>query len=377
MDSIHLLTLGYPDGWIGEMFKYPDSLFNGNTKRHQSCAGKKFTFNNLKDELKGILRIEPDEEVYTTHIRDSHDDHSCLARILQKAREELVAENILFPVFWSVIHEPGGDNNGWPTPTGNDQFEKGKMMKNREDRYTPWEVLHQPLSMKEPCLNYFINESLWKEENGHRSIMRQALDQFETGIGTMKSDGTSLMPGYEGWMDRNGYFLSFLKRNHLFWLAPFPSISRPFGGPCKNGLSVYPPNKEIMGIEASGMEGKCSCQSEIFGGEGIKIGSGLESGRVWLDFGPVFQDTVTLYIQWVDNSWKSDKKLIEIYNWKSSLWETVTLFEGNMNKMNAGRVNIQIKNEYKGVLHKIRIGIKAERNAIIHVKGITIETIEF
>ncbi|MEI6900848.1 MAG: PIG-L family deacetylase [Bacteroidota bacterium] len=229
LDSANFKPLGYPDGWIGEMVRHPDSVYRGNTSRIHSFSGKAFRLKNLEDDLKDILQSDPDAEVYTTHFRDSHDDHSSVAAIIQRVRQELCLQKITFTVYWAVIHEPSGDNNAWPTPSVKEQFDVGKMMSERENRYAPWEVLWPPSSMVERAFIYFTPECFWDQNLDHSSLMRIALDQFETGIGLLKPDGAPVKKEYEGWMDRNGYFLSFVKRNHLFWPSPFPEN-------CKNQL---------------------------------------------------------------------------------------------------------------------------------------------
>jgi len=373
LDSTNVIALGYPDGWIGEMLRHPDNLYIGNTSRHQSFTGKPFTGKNLKEDLKKVIISQSDEEIYTVHIKDSHDDHASLAEFIQEVRSGLVKENILFPVYWSIIHEPAGDNNLWPNPECNWEYQKGEMMIQREGRYTPWDVLRSPYEMKDQATYYFLMEPLWADGEGHPSVMRLAMDQYQTGIGLMRSDGSHVMKGYQGWMDRNGYLLSFIKRNHLFWEAPFPCIIKHQKGPCREIMTIYPLDSIVKGVYVDMTEGSCSCQSELSGGEGIRIGSGLEEGRAWFDFGPVFKDSVMVNIGWTDNSWRSDEKRLEIFNWNTHRWETVIALSGNDEKKYENLTGITLRQGYTGPLHQLRIAVSASKNARIHLEYISVK----
>jgi LmbE family N-acetylglucosaminyl deacetylase len=375
IDSSDVIRLGYPDGYLGEMLRFPDSVFTGNTSRHLSYANQPFSGVNLKRELKNIFLSEPDEEVYTVHIKDSHDDHAAVAGFIQDVRTDLIKNEILFPVYWTVIHEPAGDNNIWPLPVCNWDFLKGRMMVQREARYTPWQTLQPPLSMKEQPYFYFIPEALWIEKPDHNSLMREALDQYQTGIGEVKNDGTPVDDKYAGWMDRNGYLLSFVKRNHLFWEAPLPDISKHRMGSCREVLSIYPLDTIVLGISALTMEGNCLCQSEMFPGKGVIIGSGVEAGRVVFEFGPVFRDSITVIINWSDNSWRSDQKLLEVYNQGTSQWETIGSFSGNDGKIHTDRFKLSVHHELPGTLHQVKIGFSGSKNARVHLECIEVKEI--
>jgi LmbE family N-acetylglucosaminyl deacetylase len=371
VDSLDVIFLGYPDGYIGDMLIAPDSVFKGNTSRHLSYTGKSFSGKNLKQDLKSLFILQSDEEVYTTHIKDAHDDHAAVAGFIEQARKELVEKEIIFPVFWTFIHEPGGDNNLWPPPRCNWTFVKGQMLIQRENRYTPWRVLTSPVIADQPGY-FFLSEALWTETKEHAPLMREAMDEFQTGIGQYKSDGQPVNENYKGWMDRNGYLLSFIKRNHLFWEAPFPCISKEIDGPCKRTLSIYPVNVAVEGTFAAGAEGNCSCQSELFPESGITVGSGIEPGISWYYFGPVYSDSVTVKIKWSDNSWKEDQKMLEIFNWKTLNWEQIHSFTANDCKVHTDQFTIRITPELIGSLHQVRIGFSGSKNARAHLSMIEV-----
>lgn len=223
----HLIILGYPDGFIGDMFRYPDSIFKGVTGNNISATGKKFTGKNLIDDLKTIFKTYSEEIVFSTHIKDQHPDHSSLAAFIQQARNELVSENILFPTYWCVIHQSDwGDNNSWPSPSCSREFRKGEAMISREERYCPFQPLYPPDAMKEIPEWYFIDPQLLNARDGEKPIMRKAIDEYRTQSGQITISGFLPSKEYEGWLDRNGFLLSFVKMNHLFWEAPFPTIQK-------------------------------------------------------------------------------------------------------------------------------------------------------
>jgi LmbE family N-acetylglucosaminyl deacetylase len=224
LDPENLILLGYPDGFIGDMLHYPDSIFTSVTGNNVSVTGKKFTGQNLIDDLKTLFKAYKSEIVFTTHIMDQHSDHSALASFIQQARKELASENILFPTYWGVIHQPGwGDSNSWPPPSYSGEFRKGEAMISREQRYCPGQPLYPPDAMKEPPEWYFIDPHLLKAGNGEKSIMRKAIDEYKTQSGQITISGSLPGKDYVGWLDRNGFLLSFVKMNHLFWEAPSPT----------------------------------------------------------------------------------------------------------------------------------------------------------
>jgi LmbE family N-acetylglucosaminyl deacetylase len=373
LDSNKVTVLGYPDGWVGEMLRNPDSVYAGNTSRRLSFAGKPFTARNLTEELKNLLRSQAGAELYTVHIRDSHDDHASLAAFIQDARSALVKEQLGFQLWYAMIHEPGGDNNLWPNPVCNWDIDRGNWMVSRERRFTPWEGLQSPRTIQDIPEMYFMQEPLWSENEKKRSLMRLAMDQFETGIGTTRSDGSPVAVGYEGWMDRNGYLISFIKRNHLFWRANDPLITDSMMGACKKVCIVISQGVKVQGISASGMEGECGCQSEIFPAEGIRVGSGFGGGRVWFDAGPVFQDSVMVTLVWADNSWRSDSKKLEIYDWKNKRWDLVTEMTGNDTGFKTLHRSVKLQPEQYGPMQKVRIGFRAGKNARSHLRSIEVE----
>jgi hypothetical protein len=77
--------------------------------------------------------------------------------------------------------------------------------------------------MKEPPEWYFIDPHLLKAGNGEKSIMRKAIDEYKTQSGQITISGSLPGKDYVGWLDRNGFLLSFVKMNHLFWEAPSPT----------------------------------------------------------------------------------------------------------------------------------------------------------
>jgi LmbE family N-acetylglucosaminyl deacetylase len=219
----NIYTLGYPDGKLTEMYDSPNTVVQGNTTRTLSHTGKQFASDNLKEDIKSILRSNPNSTIFTTHIRDHHGDHSTLARFVQLARTELLSDNMSFKTYWGIIHEPDrSDDNSWPPPACSWVVQKGHIMQNRELRYKPDLELQQPDSIKDAPLHFSIKEILWSTKNDNPPLLRSAIEKYKTQIGTVQSNGETPISDFEGWTDFNGYLISFVKRNHLLWTAPSP-----------------------------------------------------------------------------------------------------------------------------------------------------------
>lgn len=374
LNKEHLISLGYPDGFIGDMLRYPDSVFKSVSGKNISSTGKKFTGKNLKEDLKTIFRTSSEEIVFTTHIRAQHDDHTSLAAFIQQARNELAVENILFPTYWGVIHQSGWDgNNSWPSPACIWEFRKGEAMISREGRYRPLEALFPPDDMTEFPEWYSIDEKLLYTQNGETPIMRKAVDEYRTQSGMITIKDSLPFKEYQGWIDRNGFLLSFIKMNHLFWEAPYPVITSIKEGPCRQVSSITTPGKEQDGLQAVGIEGNCSCKSEVNSWSGLRIGSGLESGRAWYDAGPFFQDSISISLRWKDNSWSPGEKTLEIYNWKSSSWEMIATWVENTGLENKLHITTALNPSRLGLLHQVRISVKSTKNARLHLESLRID----
>ena len=374
LNSEHLITLSYPDGFIGDMFRYPDSVFTSVTGNNISATGKKFTGKNLIDDLKTIFKTYTEEIVFSTHIKDQHPDHGLLAAFIQQARNELISENILFPTYWGVIHQPGwGDNNSWPLPSCSREYRKGEAMKTREERYCPSQVLYPPDAMKEVPERYFMDPDLWKSKDGEKPAMRKAIDEYRTQSGLITISDSLPRKGYEGWMDRNGFLLSFVKINHLFWEAPYPVITSSTKNPDQQG-SLFPfPVIKQDGLQANGFEGNCSLQRIINSQTILRIGSGLESGRAWYYAGPVFQDSISVTLRWKHNSRYPGIKTLEIYNWKNSDWEVITNLNDNTEEWKNLHLNTAIDASRLGPLHQVIISVNCNKNASLDLESLSIE----
>lgn len=368
LDSSNVITLGYPDGWVGEMYRHPDSVYLGNTSRLTSNAGKSFTSGHLKEELKAIFTENRNEEIYSLHHLDSHDDHASLAKFIQDVRTELVQDSILFPFWMTIIHEPYGDNNRWPNPSNYGMVEMGTMMNQREKRYTPWEVLQPPQGTSTTPVIYFTPEELWSDQRGKSPLMRQALDQFATGIGCLKWDGKPVSSGYEGYLDRDGYFLSFMKRNHLYWRAADPVIYSETNGICTRTKSIHPLSIKMNGKDANGGSGYVWCESELFPSDGVVVGSGLDSGTIWYQLGPLFSDSVCIQFTYGMNSWQPGNSYLAIYNFTQGKWSKI--FTIKQEKEMAGCIShvIKVTPDEVGKLNQIRLGFLAEKPSRLHVK---------
>jgi len=370
----NIITLGYPDGKIGDMLRFPDSVFTSASGNNLSCSGRPITGKNLIDELKSIFKRYNAELVFTTHILDCHTDHNSLGAFIQCAREELSEENILFPVYWAIIHQPGwGDNSTWPLPAYEGELRKGDVMSLREKRYHPVDLLVPPISVKQVPELYFINENLWSSRNGEKAVMRKAIDEYRTQTG-VKGTGDSLpFQGYEGWLDYDGFLLSFVKINHLYWEAPLPTISSTQKNPCLPVHSICLPGTWHNGDLAAGFEGSCSCQDEMYCGTGLRIGSGLESGKAWYDIGPFFQDSIDISLRWKDNSWIPAKKTLEIFDFSQSSWVVLATWDDNTGQENDLHVKTAIKPSFLGPLHQVCILVNCNKNARLHLGSIKVD----
>ncbi|MCX6283615.1 MAG: PIG-L family deacetylase [Bacteroidetes bacterium] len=369
-----LITLGYPDDFIEDMLKYKDSIFTTASGLKVSASGKSLTGKNLIIDLKDIFKKYHDAVVFTTHIKDYHEDHNAIAAFVQLARVDLAYENILFPVYWGVIHQPGwGDNNSWPPPEGFWEMKTGEAMLLREDRYTPMQKLHPPVGMKEVPEWYFLDEHLWYSGNREKCIMRKAIDEYRTQAGLTGMNDSLPKKEYEGWMDRNGFLLSFVKMNHLFWEAPYPVIEASAKCPCHKVSTLCLPGVWHMGDQVAGFEGSCSCQSEVYCDNGLRIASGLESGKAWYDIGPFFQDSISITMRWTDNSWSPGRKTIEIYNWDNSSREVIAAWDDNSGMEKDLHVSTALKPSQLGALHQVRILMNCSKNARLHVSALKVE----
>lgn len=223
----YLYFLGYPDGKLKEMFDSPTKVVQGNTNRILTLTnpGKKFTGNNLKGDLKSILRDNPDSTIFTIHPQDHHNDHSSLSNFIQLVRDELKSENLTFETYWGIIHEPYVNNdNSWPLPKSTWEKIRGEVSQKRELRYKPEEILSPPpISITGNPEVYPIATILWSTSLHNPPLLRSAINCYKTQIGKIRINGGQPLTGYDGWIDWNGYLLSFIKRNHLLWKAPLPA----------------------------------------------------------------------------------------------------------------------------------------------------------
>ena len=373
LSSEHLITLGYPDDFIEDMLKNPDSIFQCASGKTVSASGKPLTGKHLVRELQTIFKTYSNAIVFTTHVRDSHEDHTALATFIQLARNELVKENIIFPVYWCIIHQPGwGDNNSWPPPACAGEFKKDEALLSREERYSPMQVLYPPASMKENPESYFLVPQLWIGDDGEKCIMRKSVDEFRTQAGLAGMRDSLPHKEYEGWMDRNGFLLSFVKMNHLFWEAPYPEIKPATSSPCRQLSTICLPGAWQDGNEAAGFEGSCSCQSEAYHGNGLRVASGLESGKAWYDIGPFFQDSISITIRLKDNSWSPGRKSMEIYNWVNSSWDLLSEWDDNSGLEHDLNVSAALKLSELGPLQQVRLLVNCSKNARLHVSALRV-----
>jgi len=218
----HITALGYPDGKLNSMFQQKDSIFIGNTLRNKSFTSNPFTFRSILDDIKNVLRKHPDSTIFTLHIKDQHKDHSAMAKFTDKAVKELAEEGLSYKIYWAIGHEPLPENNrnsnNWPNPAYMSAI-KGKHTDLRETRYQPEGILNPPELIDEKPNVYPINKKLWQSENGEKPIMRKAIEAHKTQTGHITKNGTEPESAFLGYLDSNGYLLSFIKQNHLLWEA--------------------------------------------------------------------------------------------------------------------------------------------------------------
>jgi hypothetical protein len=137
--------------------------------------------------------------------------------------------------------------------------------------------------------------------------------------------------------------------------------------------SIHPLGTSVYGQQISGSNGDYSSFSSVYQGHGIRISPGNKAGRVYYDFGSIIHDSVTVTFQWIDNGWFSSLKTIEIFNWKTKMWERIVSWKGNDKIEHTNTYKIKIQQENLGLNKQIRIGIFASKYAVIHLDNITVK----
>jgi LmbE family N-acetylglucosaminyl deacetylase len=208
--------LGYPDGVLDVMYNHPDSLVQSNSSRTLSETGRSFLGSNFAADVEEILRRYPAASVYTTHPTDHHRDHRGLAWFVQAACTRLSQESGGYPLYWSVVHDPGaGRDLAWPLPVCTWEPDWSR----REERYEPTSYLTTPSSMAEQGLSVAQDSILWNPAVRTPPLLREALDCYQSQAGFILRDGSQPAEHLRGCLDDAGFLLAFVRRNYLLWPA--------------------------------------------------------------------------------------------------------------------------------------------------------------
>jgi hypothetical protein len=136
---------------------------------------------------------------------------------------------------------------------------------------------------------------------------------------------------------------------------------------------TYNLNTEIPGKKINGFYGDFSFYSDVFKENGVRISPFISPGRAFFDFGPINVESVIVSFQWDDNGWFSAKKSLEIFDWKNNNWITIYTWNGNDKKIHEDSIPIYILPNYIGTDKRIRIGLRASGNAVIHLNYIIVK----
>jgi hypothetical protein len=143
-------------------------------------------------------------------------------------------------------------------------------------------------------------------------------------------------------------------------------------GSCMNIPVILPLDYTATGKQANGSWGDFSCTSDVYTKDGVRVSPGGGAGRVWYDFGAIDQNKIEIILQWVDNGWVSDSKELQIFNWITNAWESKAKWSGNDGKELIDNFEIEVSRENLDKDRKIRIGVFANPNAVIHLNSIKV-----
>jgi hypothetical protein len=141
-------------------------------------------------------------------------------------------------------------------------------------------------------------------------------------------------------------------------------------GACDDVQNLYPLGATLTGHQARGFTGDFSCYSDIYNVNGVRISPGSGEGRAYFDYGPVNQASASVTFQWVDNAWWSDTKAVEVFNWKTNLWDRISSWTSNDGLEHISTYGIPIDTDRKGPLGQIRVAIYAGPGAVIHLNSL-------
>jgi len=186
--------------------------------------------------------------------------------------------------------------------------------------------------------------------------VREALDL----ISTLSWVGLGVVGGWDAATSK--YYTSF---------AP-PGVNILVPGPCADVWDLYPLGTTLIGHQARGYTGDFSCWSDVYTQDGVRISPGGGDGRAYFDYGPVSGGSVSVTFQWVDNAWWSDIKAIEVYNWKTKVWERIATWDGNDGIEHFSTYGIPVNSDRTGPRGQVRVAIFAGSGSVIHLNSITV-----
>jgi LmbE family N-acetylglucosaminyl deacetylase len=217
LDASHVIKLGYPDARLRYMWINPDVICAGNTNRDVSLTGKSFTGSHLSDDLATVLAAHKRATLFTTDREDRHPDHAALELFVEKACRQTGFPDLPERLLTAIIHAPGADENAWPLPFCDWEFQKGRASIDRWRRYQPRELLTAPPGVSRSPLVFWNDAILWKPDRQRGSLLLRAIEEYRTQTGTARKGGEGPEAGYMNWVDWSGFMLGFIKRNELFW----------------------------------------------------------------------------------------------------------------------------------------------------------------
>lgn len=202
IDSVEFLGFGCKRLML--MRNFPDSIFARSDGKKVAESGMQITGKNLKNEIVSILNKYPTATIFTTDTLDSHPDHKALGHFIFDVVREM---NFAGKFYTTVIHEPlRRREQYWPPPFLSVKTDCSQ----RERRYTPEGFLPPPAKMPLNFLALGLPDSIVL-------LKRKAVDLFGIPAGNAFFDGETTVYSGGPRIDCNGYMLSFVKKNEIFW----------------------------------------------------------------------------------------------------------------------------------------------------------------
>jgi LmbE family N-acetylglucosaminyl deacetylase len=209
--------LGQYDATLQAAWRKPKEMLVRQACR-EGEAGKaaQTTGAHLELLLAEVMEAHRPRVIFTTHALDGHPDHAALNAFVHRAAGTLPGVRF----YSAVIHDRHLQTCNYPNPKSPRCFDlpDGGYGGARLLRYAPRSRWVPPTDAAygtpiEWCLDAALFE-------GGSPLKLRAINSYRTQIGTIDHNGNDIPKGYEGWTDRNGYFISFVHRNEIYFADP-------------------------------------------------------------------------------------------------------------------------------------------------------------